>query len=97
MHHGSCAEKFNVVGLHFRNQSSALFQLYLMLSDLTVNKPRCPVFHRLIDSTLVARCFRQLIGLAAWFFVTLGPLRYDGLETVAYGSYCNMVEWFWWD
>jgi len=26
---------------------------------------------------LVARCSRQLIGLADWVFVTLGPLRRD--------------------
>jgi len=28
-------------------------------------------------NTLVARCSRQLIGLADWVFVTLGPLRCD--------------------
>jgi len=45
-------------------------------------------------NTLVARCSRQLIGPADWVFVTLGPLR---CEAVAYSSYCNTVEWFWWD
>jgi len=28
-------------------------------------------------NTLVARCSRQLIGSAYWFFITLGPLRCD--------------------
>jgi len=28
-------------------------------------------------NTLVARCSRQLVGLADWVFVTLGPLRCD--------------------
>jgi len=48
-------------------------------------------------NTLVVRCSRQLIGPADWVFVTLGPLRCDYLEVVAYSSYCNTVEWFWWD
>jgi len=46
---------------------------------------------------VVARCSRQLIGPADWVFVILGSLRCDYLEAVAYSSYCNTVEWFWWD
>jgi len=35
-------------------------------------------------NTLVVRCSRQPIGPADWVFVTLGPLRCDYLEVVAY-------------
>jgi len=51
-------------------------------------------------NTLVARCCRQLISPADWDFVTLGrwdPYAVPILEAVAYNSYCNTVEWFWWD
>jgi len=48
-------------------------------------------------NTLVARCSRQLIGPADWVFVTLGSVHCDySLEAVAYSTYCNTVEWFWW-
>jgi len=46
-------------------------------------------------------CFRVgeclFVILWFWVFVTLGPLRYFlSLEAVAYSSYFNTVEWFWW-
>jgi len=47
-------------------------------------------------NTLVVRCSRQLVGPADWG-TTLGPCAVLSLEAVAYSSYCNTVEWFWWD
>jgi len=48
--------------------------------------------------TLVVLCSRQLIGPADWVFLShCDPYAVISLETVAYSSYCNMVEWFWWD
>jgi len=48
-------------------------------------------------NTLVARC-SQLIGPADWFFLSQwDPYAMISLEAVAYNSYCNTVEWFWWD
>jgi len=48
-------------------------------------------------NTLVTRCSRQLIGPADWAFVNWDPYAVISLEVVAYSSYCNTVEWFWWD
>jgi len=44
---------------------------------------------------LVARCSRQLIGLADWFLSHWDPYAVISLEAVAYSSYYNAVEWFW--
>jgi len=46
---------------------------------------------------LVARCSRQLIGPADWFLSHWDPYAVIRLEAVAYSSYFNTVEWFWWD
>jgi len=50
-------------------------------------------------STLVVRCSRQLIDPADWVYVILvqDPYAVISPEAVAYSSYCNTVEWFWWD
>jgi len=48
-------------------------------------------------NTLVARCSRQLIGPANGFLSHWDPDAVISLEAVAYSSYCNTVEWFWWD
>jgi len=50
-----------------------------------------------ITPNFVARCTRQLIGPADWFLSQWDPYAMISLEAVAYSSYRNTVEWFWWD
>jgi len=42
-------------------------------------------------------CSRQLIGSAVEFLSHWHSYTVISLERVAYSSYCNTVEWFWWD
>jgi len=67
----------------------ALLRFLLVQHWLLITTAQC--------NTLVARCSRQLIGPADWVLPHRDPYAVISLEAVAFSSYCNTVEWFWWD
>jgi len=45
--------------------------------------------------TYLSKCFSFI--LCVGFLSHWDPYAVISLEAVAYSSYCNTVEWFWWD
>jgi len=83
----------------------ACFSIFCAGEDVTIcfwvsggniNKHSCSV--AIVQcNNVVVRCSRQLIGPADRVSSHWDPYIVISLKAVAYSSYCNMVEWFWWD
>jgi len=67
---------------------------------------KCSLSERVLHTSyfaavVICRLLTENVNSAAciadWIFSCRDPCAVLSLEVVAYSSYCNMVEWFWWD